>query len=99
MVKKILVTGAAGFIGFHLALALKKRGDFVIGCDNFNAYYEPQLKIKRAHILGQHDIECLECDIRDADAMETIINENGITHLVHLAAKQASAIHSQHQKN
>lgn len=87
MVKKIFVTGAAGFIGFHLALALKKRGDFVIGCDNFNDYYDPELKINRASILGQYDIPCLQRDIRDASEIEKIVRENDITHFVHLAAQ------------
>ena len=42
--KKVFITGIAGFIGFHLALYLKNRGDIVIGCDNFNDYYNTGLK-------------------------------------------------------
>ncbi len=49
---KILVTGAAGFIGFHLARALAKRGDFVIGLDNINDYYDTRLKYARLNELG-----------------------------------------------
>jgi NADPH:quinone reductase-like Zn-dependent oxidoreductase len=46
--KKILITGAAGFIGFHLAMLLKKRGDAaILGYDNFNAYYDQNLKRAR----------------------------------------------------
>lgn len=48
---RILLTGAAGFIGFHLAKRLLERGDEVVGVDNFNAYYEPKLKEARAEIL------------------------------------------------
>ena len=52
---KILVTGAAGFIGMHTTLALLARGDQVVGIDNMNDYYDPQLKRDRlAHIARQH---------------------------------------------
>eukprot|EP00250_Pteridium_aquilinum_P014318 c21911_g1_i4 orf=84-512(+) len=49
----VLVTGAAGFVGSHVALALKKRGDGVVGLDNFNHYYPVELKRARATNLGQ----------------------------------------------
>ncbi len=52
---KILVTGAAGFIGFHVSRALLKRGDEVIGLDNLNDYYDPRLKASRLEILQQHE--------------------------------------------
>lgn len=93
--KKILVTGAAGFIGFHLALYLKKRGDFVIGLDNFNSYYNPQLKRKRAQRLSQAQIEIREGDIRNQPLLESLFEQNGITHCAHLAA-QAGVRHSMH---
>lgn len=96
MVKKILITGAAGFIGFHLALALKKQGHIVVGCDNFNDYYDPELKIKRASILGQYDIPCLERDIRESSAIEQIVVDNNVTHLVHLAAQAGVRYSLQH---
>ena len=51
MGKRILITGAAGFIGYHLALHLKARGDFVIGLDNFNSYYDVRLKEARWALL------------------------------------------------
>ena len=49
---KILVTGAAGFIGFHTAKQLLERGDTVVGLDNFNDYYDVELKNSRAAILN-----------------------------------------------
>ena len=48
---KVLVTGAAGFIGFHVSLALLMRGDTVVGIDNLNDYYDPSLKQARLKIL------------------------------------------------
>lgn len=52
MKNKILVTGSAGFIGFHLAMALVKRGDIVVGLDNINDYYDTTLKYSRLNELG-----------------------------------------------
>jgi len=91
--KRILITGAAGFIGFHLALALKKRGDLVVGVDNFNAYYDPQLKRDRRDRLAKSGIEILTADIRDRDFIRLVLLRNEITHIVHLAA-QAGVRHS-----
>ncbi|MBF8262810.1 MAG: wcaG [Parachlamydiales bacterium] len=91
--KRILLTGAAGFIGYHLALALKKRGDFVVGVDNFNAYYDPQLKRDRRDRLAKAGVEILTADIRDRDFLRLSLMHNDITHVVHLAA-QAGVRHS-----
>ncbi|MBI3508722.1 MAG: NAD-dependent epimerase/dehydratase family protein [Chlamydiia bacterium] len=90
---QVLITGAAGFIGFHLALALKKRGDTVIGLDNFNAYYDPQLKRERAKILKTHGMEIVEADIRDQPLIEQLLQKKEISHFIHLAA-QAGVRHS-----
>jgi UDP-glucuronate 4-epimerase len=90
---KIFITGIAGFIGFHLARFLAARGDFVIGCDNFNAYYDPELKKKRAQILFKEGIQVLDLDICDSSSIENVVSKNAITHLVHLAA-QAGVRHS-----
>lgn len=49
----VLVTGAAGFVGSHCAVALKKRGDGVLGLDNFNSYYDPSLKRARQKLLSR----------------------------------------------
>lgn len=91
--KHILITGAAGFIGSHLALHLKKRGDFVVGIDNYNAYYDPKLKRDRRDRLVHAGIEVLTADIRDRDFLRLLLLRNEITHVVHLAA-QAGVRHS-----
>lgn len=91
--KRIFITGIAGFIGFHLALTLKKRGDEVFGCDNFNSYYDPQLKRQRAHQLSLQGISVTDCDIVDRNAIENELRVHSITHCVHLAA-QAGVRHS-----
>ena len=52
---RVLVTGAAGFIGFHLALALAKEGYFVLGLDSINDYYDANLKLARLKELGIDD--------------------------------------------
>jgi UDP-glucuronate 4-epimerase len=91
--KNILITGAAGFIGFHTALALHQRGDCVIGCDNFNAYYDTQLKSARAAQLEALGIPIHRFDICTPDALSRLIHTHAITHVLHLAA-QAGVRHS-----
>ncbi len=91
--KRILITGAAGFIGYHLATHLKNRGDFVIGVDNFNAYYDPQLKKDRANELKKIGVEVLQTDICEKNFLKLLLLRYGITHVVHLAA-QAGVRHS-----
>ncbi len=77
--KRVFITGIAGFIGMHLAQKLLERGDEVIGCDNFNDYYDPALKRERAAKLPK----VIECDINDP--LEEHLE--GVTHFVHLAAQ------------
>ncbi len=89
----IFITGIAGFIGFHVAQALKKRGDTVIGCDNFNAYYDPKLKRDRAALLEKQGIKIIEMDICDGALLEKLVLEHKISHFLHLAA-QAGVRHS-----
>lgn len=91
--KRVLITGAAGFIGFHLAKALKKRGDFCIGLDHFNSYYDPNLKKARATLLKKLKIDVHDLDICQKEAIKLLLLKNGITHVVHLAA-QAGVRHS-----
>jgi len=87
MNKRILITGAGGFIGFHLTHALHRRGDFVIGLDNFNDYYSPTLKKKRAAILREKGVDIIVGDICDLDLLQGLVKHHRITHIVHLAAQ------------
>ena len=87
MSKNILITGAAGFIGSELAKALKLRGDFVIGLDNFNTYYDVSLKESRKKLLTEKGIEVVRADICDLASLQKLVEENAITHFVHLAAQ------------
>lgn len=87
MKKNVFITGAAGFIGFHLARFLKQRGDSVLGLDNFNDYYSPQLKRQRAKELRHLGIEVIEGDINDQPLLKKMVQEHETTHFVHLAAQ------------
>jgi UDP-glucuronate 4-epimerase len=84
---KVLTTGAAGFIGSHLTERLLARGCHVVGLDNFDDFYDPQ--IKRHNIqdaLSNENFELIEADIRDAGAVDKVVAD-GIDTIVHLAAK------------
>ena len=85
----ILVTGAAGFIGFHTSQALLARGERVIGIDNFNDYYDVALKEQRAaRLLAQEGFAMVRADISDREAMEqTFARHPDITGIIHLAAQ------------
>lgn len=89
--QKILVTGAAGFIGFHLSKALLERGDRVTGLDNMNPYYDVTLKEKRLALLqggGQgQNFHFLREDIANSDEVRRIVKEGGFDTVVHLAAQ------------
>lgn len=85
--KHILITGAAGFIGSHLAQRLHARGDTVIGLDNFNDYYLPKLKHDRKEQLASKGIKVIQGDINEAGLLDTLVEKNSISHLVHLAAQ------------
>lgn len=91
---RVLVTGAAGFIGFHTARALLARGDEVIGVDNLNPYYDPRLKTDRLAILQPHvNFRFRELDIADRAAVEKLFEGERFERIVHLAA-QAGVRHS-----
>lgn len=83
----VLVTGAAGFVGSHCSLALKKRGDGVLGLDNFNSYYDPSLKRARQNQLSKHQIFIVEGDINDAELLRKLFDIVPFTHILHLAAQ------------
>jgi UDP-glucuronate 4-epimerase len=85
---KILVTGAAGFIGFHVARHLLDRGDIVVGIDNFNSYYSPALKEDRNAILAAFKgYSCLRADLSDRPAMEEIFRSHRFDAVCHLGAQ------------
>lgn len=91
---KVLVTGAAGFIGMHTAQALLDRGDHVIGLDNMNAYYDVGLKEARlARLEGRNGFQFVKADLEDREAIETLFAEHRPERVVHLAA-QAGVRHS-----
>ena len=83
---RYLVTGVAGFIGFHVAKALIKRGDSVIGIDNISDYYSVNLKRDRLKELG-NKIKFYEGDISDFDLMNEIFESNDFDKIIHLAAQ------------
>ena len=84
---RVLVTGAAGFIGFHVTKALLARGDEVIGVDNLNDYYDVALKQARLDQLTPHrNFTFHKLNIADKDTMLPLAT-SGITHIVHLAAQ------------
>ena len=83
----ILVTGAAGFIGSHLAERLLRRGDTVIGLDNFNDYYDPARKRANERRLCAYDnFRMVEADVRDRERLFALLAENDIQAVAHLAA-------------
>jgi UDP-glucuronate 4-epimerase len=91
---KILVTGAAGFIGSHVAEQLLRRGDEVIGLDNLNAYYDPTLKQARLERLEEFPgFRHVRISIEDRPAMDALFAEERPERVVHLAA-QAGVRHS-----
>jgi UDP-glucuronate 4-epimerase len=83
----VLVTGAGGFVGSHVSLALKKRGDGVVGLDNFNDYYEISLKRARQELLENHGVFIAEGDINDKYLLESLFEVVQFTHVMHLAAQ------------
>jgi UDP-glucuronate 4-epimerase len=84
----ILVTGAAGFIGFHVAQRLLQQGRAVIGLDNLNDYYDPALKDARLAVLKNHDKFAFEkVDLAERDSLFALFRQHRFARVVHLAAQ------------
>ena len=85
----VLLTGAAGFIGMHVAEALLARGDRVVGIDNLNAYYDVGLKRARlARLESRPGFRFVAADVADRDAMLGLAESQAdVTRIVHLAAQ------------
>lgn len=96
---RILVTGNAGFIGFHVARRLLERGDTVVGLDNVNGYYDPALKEARLRVLDETEgakagrYRFHRADLADAGAISACFSEGRFDRVIHLAA-QAGIRHS-----
>jgi len=85
---KILVTGAAGFIGMHTAQRLLARGDEVVGLDNLNDYYDVTLKEARlARLQGQPGFRFVRLDVADRAGMEALFARERFDRVIHLAAQ------------
>lgn len=86
---KTLVTGVAGFIGFHLAKKMLDSGESIVGLDNVNDYYDPQLKESRLNVLDQmqKDYSFHKIDLQNKNAMKELFEEYKFTKVIHLAAQ------------
>ena len=90
---KILVTGSAGFIGFHLTKKLISEGHQIIGLDNFNNYYDVNLKIARNNFLLNYSkginkiFKIVKKDISDYKGLEEVFKKNNFDKVIHLAAQ------------
>src|SRR4051812_42548404 len=88
IVSPVVVTGAAGFIGLHVAERLLDRGETVIGVDVFNDYYDPALKAARAARLeGRPGFTMVRMDIAEHEAFAALVKTSGARRVVHLAAQ------------
>ncbi|MDY6854714.1 MAG: NAD-dependent epimerase [Thermodesulfobacteriota bacterium] len=88
MGSQILITGTAGFIGFHLSQYLLNRGDTIIGIDNMNDYYDVSLKQARLSILNEHrNFRFNKLDLKHKDGINRPFKEQDIDRVVHLAAQ------------
>lgn len=84
---KILVTGVAGFIGFHTSKALLSAGHIVIGIDNLNEYYSPRLKKDRLEQLADENFTFIQCDLNEEAIIKSICESNQFDVVINLAAQ------------
>src|SRR5690349_18353365 len=85
---KVLVTGAAGFIGFHVTRRLLARGDHVTGLDNVNSYYDVTLKEKRIDLLSDSQaFKFVKASLQDRQAMQSEFDRGKFEVVIHLAAQ------------
>ncbi len=85
---KFLVTGAAGFIGMHVAQILLARGDEVVGLDNLNDYYDPNLKLARlARLQDKPNFQFVRLDVADRAGMAALFAQHRFDRVIHLAAQ------------
>tara|TARA_B100000900_G_scaffold374327_1_gene355535 strand:- start:496 stop:1506 length:1011 start_codon:yes stop_codon:yes gene_type:complete len=88
---KILLTGVAGFIGFHLAVRLLEYGNEIIGIDNLNHYYDPDLKKRRINEIANHSnatkFTFIKADITNRELIESVFTENKFDLVINLAAQ------------
>lgn len=88
---KILVTGAAGFIGYYVTLQLLSRDDEVVGVDNLNDYYDPRLKQARLDQIANHpqanQFKFIQLDLADVEATANLFKQEQFDRVVHLAAQ------------
>jgi UDP-glucuronate 4-epimerase len=88
MTTRYLVTGAAGFIGYHTSERLLSRGDEVVGFDNVNSYYDPRLKEARLELLSRHGgFKFVRADLADRDALDRVFTDERPTVVINLAAQ------------
>ncbi len=86
--KKVLVTGAAGFIGYHLSKRLLEMGKEVVGIDNLNPYYDPSIKEARLKLLQQNTgFKFYKMDMKEREAMHELFKNEGFDCVVNLAAQ------------
>lgn len=88
LMKNVLVTGAAGFIGSHVSEALLARGDAVVGLDNLNDYYPVAHKRRNVEALRKSpQFNFVQGELEDVALLEDVFQKHGITHIAHLAAR------------
>mmetsp|Transcript_17298 Transcript_17298/g.56587 ORF Transcript_17298/g.56587 Transcript_17298/m.56587 type:complete len:392 (-) Transcript_17298:657-1832(-) len=83
----VLITGGAGFIGYHLSLRLKRERIRVIALDSFTPYYSPELKRARAQRLRDAGVQMVEGDLCDEAGLTALIAQHGVTHVASMAAQ------------